>query len=570
MAIDYAETIRYISDNMDKVNLTQEDLEAIKRTLSLIKAHVEQQIIETAVRNSPEIKRQLDEAKEKVQKRMAELKEKAADAQSKMKYPEYTPKDIPETVPGVIVEGVENKKRENYNKNRDFYLASMGPEVEAELQRLNQLMDFYESVKPYTENPDRFIEEFLKNRFGEQGQDNPELQKLVDLCATNMAYGYMEMETSRVADKNKGEELPPMAGEPLFIHTGKSNSDGYSINPDALSPFLDLIRDNDLVEELTRFDEVYTKGLELASRLTEKNTDLNELNESKKSLENKELYSEFEKTITSAADILEQQTSIDEQLYQLDLPANSNIFARAWGWLTGSSRANDQKREELKAKKDALIEQYNKLRAGYITRLNEDDPDFKKLNELYIFGITEHRPNEGFYSPTSNPDSDFYDLAQGVINYRSSKAHEDGTSIHAVVTEKSQLDTKISTLQEDINLNKNTYSQLIDERDAMYEKLSPKAKELTDKSPRGAVPMMGIKKRYIEASKNDRYSDVSPFVSSLILEAIFKMHDIKTPQDADKFGIEFGVFDTARMKDDSIAEAIQAIKDMVTPFEERE
>ena len=245
MAIDYAETIRYISDNLDKVNLTQEDLEAIKRTLSLVKAHVEQQIIETAVRNSPEIRRQLEEASAKIQVEMDKIRKKATAEQSRMNYPEYTPKDTPETVPSVIVEGVENKKREEYNKNRDYYLASMGPEVGAELQRLNRLMDFYESVKPYTENPDKFIEEFLKQRFGEYDQDNPELKKLVDLCATNMAYGYMDMETSRVADKNKGEELPPMTGEPLFKHTGNSISEGYTINPDALSQFLELIRDED-------------------------------------------------------------------------------------------------------------------------------------------------------------------------------------------------------------------------------------------------------------------------------------------------------------------------------------
>ena len=82
--------------------------------------------------------------------------------------------------------------------------------------------------------------------------------------------------------------------------------------------------------------------------------------------------------------------------------------------------------------------------------------------------------------------------------------------------------------------------------------------------------MMGIKKRYIEASKNDRSREVSPFVSSLILEAIFRMHNIKTPQDADKFGIEFGVYEIERMKDNSIAEAIQAVKNMITPQEERE
>ena len=491
MAIDYADTIRYISDNLDKVNLTQEDLEAIKKTLSLIEAHVEQQIIETAVRNSPEIKRQLKEASAKIQAEMDTIRKRATAEQSRMNYPEYTPQDIPETVPGIIVEGVENKKREEYNKNRDFYLASMGPEVGAELQRLKRLMDFYESVKPYIENPDKFIEEFLKQRFGEHGKDNPELQKLVDLCATNMAYGYMDMETSRVADKTKGEELPPMAGEPIFIHTGNSNSEGYTINPDALSQFLELIRDENLVEELTEYDKVVTEELDRASILTSQEKELQGLQEAKGILENEELYSEFEKIITSAADILEEQSSIDEQLCQLDLPSKSGILARVLGWFTGSSRANDKKREELKAKKDALIEQYNKLRAGYITRLNEDDPDFKKLNELYIFGITKHRPNEGFYSPASNPVSDLFDLAHGVMDYRASKAHEDGTSLNAVVTEKSQLDTKITTLKGDIELSKSIFSQLIDKREAMYEKLSPKAKELSDKSPRGAVPNDG-------------------------------------------------------------------------------
>ena len=84
MAIDYAETIRYIQDNLDKVKLSPSELEALQSTLRLIKTNIEHQIIEEAVRNSPELKRQLEEAKRNVEDKIAQIKSNITREQSKL------------------------------------------------------------------------------------------------------------------------------------------------------------------------------------------------------------------------------------------------------------------------------------------------------------------------------------------------------------------------------------------------------------------------------------------------------------------------------------------------------
>ncbi len=573
MAIDYAETIRYIQDNLDKVKLSPSELEALQSTLRLIKINVEHQIIEEAVRKSPELKRELEEAKSHVETKIAEIERKIGEKESEFTYPEYTPRDIPETVPEAIVKEVESKNKAAYNKQKDAYLAKKGPEVTAELQRLQKQLEFYKGVSPYIDNPEKFLEYFLKYKFGNGHEQD--LQKLIDVCATNMAHGYLEMETSRVSDKPSGVKSPkiwgenPLAyGEPLFTHTKGSSSSGFKINPVGLSQFFELIRDKELVEELTTYDDAFIRIKDKETELRYDRVSLENFKESQKVLQNKDLYTQFEKMITEAADIQEKQAAISEELKQYTLPANPNIFQRFWGFIKSFSNASEDKSAELKNQSRELSQEFRVLREAYKTRLAED-PEFKKLNEVYMYAITNLKPNEGFHKPGLNPDSEFLDLAHGVTNYRKSSAYINGISLHMHVIEKSQLDSKITRLEKDITSNETFIKQAKKEKDELYKKLSPKAKELTDKSPRGAVSMYEIKQRYIDNNSRTRYG-VSPFISALILEAIFKMHDIKTLEDADKLGIEFGVFDTERMKDDSIAEAIQAVKNMITPQEERE
>ena len=564
MAIDYAETIKYIQDNLDKVKLSPSELEALQSTLRLIKVNVEHQIIEEAVRNSSELKGQLENEKSYVKYKIARIKSDITRKQSELN---YTPSHIPENVPESIIEEVERGKKSEYNKQ-------IRPAVEAELQRLQKRLDFYEGVSPYINNPELFIEQFLKNKFSDRQHDE-ELQRLIDLCATNMAHGYLEMETSRVSDKPSGVKSPiirgenPLAfGEPLFTHTPGSNFSGYKINPEGLSQFFELIRDEDLVEELTTYDEAFMKVRDRERKLESDRKTLANLEESKRLLQDWNMYSQFETMITDAADLEEQQSAITEELQQLRLPANSNIFMRWWGIISGSSKRNEEKSTQLEAQSRELTSKYIELRDKYTARIAED-PKFKELSGLYIYAITEHKPGEGFYEPGLEPDSDFFDLAHGVIHYRESKNHGDGKSLNMYVTEKSKIDSKIFNLSGDIALSETILEQDTRKKEELYKTLSPKAKELTDKSPRGAVSMYEIKQRYIDNNSRTRYG-VSPFISALILEAIFKMHDIKTPEDADKLGIEFGIFDTARMKDNSIAAAIQAVKNMITPQEERE
>lgn len=569
MTIDYAKTIQYIGDNIDKVDLSPDELQALHETLQLIKTNVEHQIIEEAVRNSPELKRQLEEAKRNVEDKIARIKSNITREQSNLNYGEYTPRYIPENVPESIIEEVERGKRAEYNKRKDEYLTEIRPEVEAELQRLQEQLDFYEGVSPYTNNPELFIDQFLKNKFSDRQHDK-DLQRLIDFCATNMAYGYMEMEKSRISDNKSGVESPNSLdfGEPLFINTSNSVSTGYKINPKGVSQFLELVRDKDLVEELTTYDEAFMKVRDRERKLESDRITLANLDESKRLLQDQDLYTEFETMITDAADIEEQESAINEELKQLRLPANSNIFMRLWGIISGSSKRNEEKSTQLEAQSRELTSKYMELRDKYTAKIAED-PKFKELSGFYIYAITDHKPNEGFYGPGINPAGDLSDLAHGVIHYRESKNHEDGISLNMYVTEKSKIDSKISNLSDDIELSETILEQDTRKKEELYKTLSPKAKELTDKSSRGAVSMGGIKERYINNSKDGNYG-VKPFISSLILEAIFKMHDIKTIEDADKLGIEFGVFDTERMKDNSIAEAIQAVKNMITPQGERE
>lgn len=92
--------------------------------------------------------------------------------------------------------------------------------------------------------------------------DNEEYNRLIDICATNMANGYMEMEY--------------YGNNPLFTRVENKDSTspmkGYVPNPEAIDGFLKLIRDPELIKELEGHDKLLAaaKGNEKSLREAEK------------------------------------------------------------------------------------------------------------------------------------------------------------------------------------------------------------------------------------------------------------------------------------------------------------
>lgn len=536
---DCAEMIKYCSENwlVLRSKFAESDWHALQSALDVIKLSTISKIVECQATDSQEVLRQIEEAKSVLQAKIDSLEKEIKAIPTDYTYEPYTPTETDKKVITSFKNVVEESQRRQYETAKESDVQEKKTNAEREIRKLTEELEKLQQIGEKIDDPKEFIKEIVKSHLAIKGYSYTKAyQELIDRCAMNMAYGYCDMESSRMPVEKDGKvfwDLPIFSSTKTF-----ASSSGYRINPEALKVFLDLIRDEDLCKELGAYD----KKLEalLTSQQTQEvvMTQLSKVEEKQALLDDKELCKQVEATISHICELSNQRSEIYDQISQTNVPAKTNPVSRFLAWVTGSQKKAEQKKEELEKKKSSIGAQISKAYEDYKNKAIED-PRFGKLILLYE---EAYQPENASQRTIALPlissiefeghFKDFDKRSESMIG--PDKKYQ---SKSAFVRSALKLDEK----HEKLKSRNDQISSEIQEKETVerkaYEGLSPKIKELLEAAPNHRVPMSGIIGRYIEPSgQNSRYG-ISPFIASLVLEALFNMGNIKTAEDAQKYGI---------------------------------
>ena len=542
--VDCADQIKYILENFEQLRdrLAPRDWQTLQSALSIIKVNTMSKILETQLENSEEIGKQIEEAKSLIEARIAKLEKEKDAIQTDFTYDPYVPTETGEKVITAFKDHVDGKHKRQYEAYNDAKIQQLKQSSEREISRLTRELAQLEQTKSKLEDPKAFLEEFIKEYFyiddlHVDSYAKRKFQELIDICAMNMAYGYCEMESSRVSVEKDGKELWDV---PIFTNPSPyPTSSGYKINPEALKSFLDLIRDEPLCRELGEYDSKLaelTRNKELEEIV--KKT-LSDVNDKLELLEDKDLCAEVETTFSEACKLIEESEENSKQIRESNLPVARNWITRAWAFITGSAKKAEQQQEELKQQK-ADIEARKKTAYENYSKKAKEDPRFAFLSKLYYDAYRSKNSPKRAINFNSLSEYEFFAKIDvfSEKNKENNDSKVESKSKSDYIIEKLGLKRKKSDLEaDDKRLSGKIAEQEIVEREA-YEALSPEIKKVLSSAPNHRIPMSEIIHRYIEPNgSNTRRDGVSPFVASLVLEALFNMKDIKTAQDAERYGI---------------------------------
>lgn len=541
MNIDYVASIKYIKENFQDMNLTGADLEKLNKLLDLLKAQVQQEIISKVVQGDESVRQEIQEAKKTLEERKAFLSEQRDKVQEDLEYPEFQAQEAEEGVAPVLQARTEKADKKRYSAKKEEWEKTKKPHIEDEIRKLQDMIDRLSKCIESLDKPEEFIQSLLEQELN-LDKNSQRYQELVNHCATTMASGYMEME-------NVGG-----LGS-LFSKTGQGNFDGYTINPEAVTKFLSVVRNPEMLKELRGLSNAYAEYWQnqrcLASNektLKEEEDKLSKTQIKKEIFDDPEISSDVEKRITSLLEKVIDNMDIDRELSKLNLPVSNNFFSR----LINNIRTRIFPNTTVEAKKSELLNRNVQNNQGIsiewselVKKRNEDD----RFNISYMTYYDVAAELNG-RAPLSSHMMRTSDNREEVARFMYLNGRLAGKTLHEFVKEKSGLDSKsIEMMKQTIEGQKEIVADLRTKTETSREnilkafnELSPEAKALHDVKegdlPTPVGPIDYWERKYVNADENLTRYNANPFVSSLILEALLKAGDIKTPEDAAKLGIE--------------------------------
>lgn len=216
--------------NAGELNLGNMDVATLQDAIELVKHQTIARIVAKRISDSPAIRDEFDAADMSLESKIQEL-EKRIETLSQKIVPYdasmYAPgQPNPDLLPGLQQNEMQLEKREHEarEKQRMEEHREKMQQYEKEKAALEQQKARLEGLSEELDNLPQFLQTLMPQE-PIRGKKTLE-QHLIDVCATNMANGYMAMQT--------------IGKEPLFRGTG-ANFDGYVPNHDKIKEFLELI-----------------------------------------------------------------------------------------------------------------------------------------------------------------------------------------------------------------------------------------------------------------------------------------------------------------------------------------
>lgn len=529
MKIDYAKTIKYIKENFDDLKFTGEDLRKINDLLEYLKREAEMEIISGVVLNDPSVRSQIEEAKTRLEERRKFLSEQRDSLEAQTQYKEFEPRENVDGVSPAVQATAIDSDRKKYEAEKSKWEREEKPKIEKEIKTLSNMINKLDGCIESLENPEKFIETFLGEQLKREISAQ-EFQKLVNHCATTMASGYMDMEAM--------PGVGTLFSKRKEVH---SNFDGYEINLDAVTKFLSLVRDPELLEEVSQYYDVYSDYWNAQRKIADEQKgkekqerDLNSKKSKREALQDEKVVSDLEDLIKTIADRVRSTVELNEELRKLDLPVSTNFLTKLFQQIRNRLFPNtevENQRTELKGKKAQNTQEIT-IALSSINGKSRENETFAQLYSMYHDVGLDLMENSG-YDYNSVIQAHGRDVAKLVALVQ----HSTGGTMHELVEGELGIDEEtIKNLERTVESKGSRIEELktdLEEKKKIaieaFEKLSPEAKAyhtVKEGEPPAVVgPVRYWKDKYVDVSeprKFERYNS-TPFVSSLIMEALVKV-----------------------------------------------
>lgn len=508
--------IKFILDNVELLNMRSEDLKQMKKMIYFFKLQVKQQIITDAVQgNNEETTKKIEEAKEYIERSKKEIEEEIKknreEQQRRIEIGEYEPKKLEIDVSGMLQDRVEEKRKEQY----EFQKGLKEKLFEKKRRRLEKKEAFLSSRKEELERLEKCVQDpkaFIKTILDEElKSDGRSYKDLINICAIAMS------RTNDIMEVTRGNEE-----EPLFI---RRNGD-YIPNPEAIKNFIEFIRDEELLKELNEYYILKADIYRNNARIESKNSIIADAQDVLNAVNDEKVSGKVEEYISTIHGLAREYFELSQKRASKSyLPVASNSVIRAFN----TTFRSDKVRES-----EEVDENFNLINAiikkEYDKHMEEMSKD-SKYAEVYTAYRRINARNEavsGTVRVGRMSAKEGKELHQ--LYLLKERELSKGESLKDCV--KRPIEKHIGDLEESVKKDKKSVMYSKTRLEELYTTLTPEAKSYIENGGRSTVDI-NTRYKLEEVGRNG----VSPYIASLILEALMDEKGIHTIEDAEKMGI---------------------------------
>lgn len=508
MKKNLAKNIKYILENFDSLDFTTEDLTKLQETLNFIKIKVQLEIIASELEGNEDLRGELLTTLDELRKRKEELEREKAQAEEylEFKYPEFEAAKRDDEISTVLQERVEQKRRTEYETAKEKAQeehAQTTPSIEAKIKEIESKIALLKGLEEQIETPDKFIAYFLEQESTTDLAQSK--QNLINICANCMSI-YDDI----------GEVFNGMR---LFEHS----SNGYIINPEAVEGFLEVARDEELIEELTEFRKIKKNTYREKGEVDKSQEKYDYISKRKRIFdENPELVAEVASSVKEMFGIVDVI-----QMNDTNLPVTSNPFTKFFNNILRKQKmkkvnfAYEKFAEKFEGNSERIEEDtkynciYNSFESAAVGSTSKFDLGYESEEDILAHKLIEH-------------GIDFFKAVRFSIMYVGSK---DKTVQELISETDKYLEALQSYFGMELQAEKEKYEQTQENEEMAFKSLSPRGQEAAK------LDSYIDLERYVTLTYPVSEGKVSPYVASLMLEALLKSSDVKTVEEAEKCGL---------------------------------
>lgn len=531
MKQDIENNMKYILENISDLGLSPINKEYIDKIVEILKFQVRSNYIYTTlseneklVKHVETVLKTINDEETKINKEIDKVLEEL-----EFKYKEYTPANNEDKIfPGLKAKLEENRKKnyENEKNKAEKEFEEKKIFIEDKLNELKAEKDTIEDLKDQIISTDKFIDINLNVEFDADSYNN-NYKKIINDCAISIL----------------GNDVNTENAEKLF-----TLEDGnYIPNHDSLLDYFEVARNPELSSELLNFYDSL-KNVEVSKNIAQKNDEnyyqsLSKREDIKEALNDKKNIQQVENDFLSIHDLFNslKELHLNKIKNALDVIGHQNTKPKINIFDKFLKKDNEDEKITKDNKDEKTI--FNELLEEYhnINKLEEDNK-VGLVYEFYIMlahskiNIDDVKKNLNDI-PDYSSECDNKELEEISLIYTLLEKY-DIYDLHKMISEI--IDSKVDEVQSSYEENLKNLNDYKSKEDSLIESLSEKAKEYYEK----------FSNEYSLKSFNDLSSkNLSPLIASLILEIIFYIDDIKTPEDISKFGIEVSDEEIKEYKD---------------------
>ena len=555
--------VKYILENIDDLDLSPIDKEYIDRIVKYLKFQVKYNQIYTNLIENEKLVKQIENTIKLLETQDEKLDKEIENTNDELtfKYEEYVPQENKAGIYAGFQAKVEKAKKKNYENKKEeakkvFDLQK--PEIELKLKNLQNQKDNITALREQINSSEFFINSILNDEFNISTFNN-NYQSLVNECAKAIL----------------GKDI---------------NNDNSSL----LFEYNEIEKKYEPIKENLKEYFEFARNPELAVELKDFYNSLNEIKENKNIAEIKEESSERKlsqrEDIRAALYDKYEQKNVEDNIFDIIVlidklkeenekiivnnktetnnEKNENQIKKFFGKFIKKELSNDEDEEEILEENENneegeinliladIIDSYTKLKK--ITNFEE----FPKASLIYEFYLNiaktklnneDIKPNKDLLN-SFNIDIEEDSLEEICLLYTFVSEYK-FEEIHDIISQI--IDNKVDEAQNIYSEDKKDLNDASAKEKNLIENLSEDAKKYHEK----------FGTEFSISTFNDllvNNKSCSPLVASLVLEIIFGIEKVKTPDDINKFGIKFTDEDIKEYKDEITNTIIPNMENFLT------